>query len=1665
MANLRRTFTSGKMQLDADSRVLPPGEYREAYNILVTDSENSDSGTVQKSLSNKQLTNLNFGPNPITIFAYPHEFRDKIYVGVKSDTGCYIYEWDNNSQSATFVLQDTRSLANRVLNFNENFLCTGFDIVTSNEIDKEMILLTEDNMQPLCFNIERAKGYAINGFDKEDIYLIKKPPRFEPTIELTYTGGLENYIEEEFLTFSYRYKYLDGEYSALSGYTEYQFAPGAFKLDFLTLEQTGMTNQFNALRVGFNTGDKRVTDIQVVVKKSNSNALYIIETFNKEMEGWSDDQTQNFVFANNKRYTVLPERELYRSYDNVPIKAKSQTYIGNKVVYGNYVEGYNLLNALGQKVKPDYTLSIISNDLAGNAIPYTLNTPGNDEEGGHNIVLNLSGFGLNEGTSISLTLFMKSVHDEAGDPVVDGDFDAQFTFILNKDFANASELAQDADFILFVQTIMSNTFTAQYDIDPPADSIIDSETGFVIASYTTNTITITGPVIVYKIDNTPGDPMDDDFTYRTDNWNFYSQTIALFRNFAIASSLKTNRSYEVGIIYLDEFNRATTALTGKDNTIYIPQSLSTFQNKILVTLNNRPPTFADRYKFVVKQNTLSYQIIYGVLFYEDGPYFWVRLDGANKDKVKKDDILILKADLSGARTDLFRVPVIDVVDQEENFISGNVDPGNNEVIEERGLYMKIKQDNITADSSQALFFTYSNGGNSRQQIRFENIVSYLDTATSDYVDYPINPGSRITIYYFCDPAGTNAATPKVEFTNNYISNGQYDNLQDWFDAEVNGFGEFDDAMEVVFDRDVDDNGLNVNFRTKYSFIGNDLRAGLTVQLTGDVMIFETEPIQIDTEIFYETSQTFEIINDFHTGNTQNQTGLVPAIIELDFFNCYAMGNGAECYRVKDLITKNFLNIDLRPTSTSIEEYKQIRRFADLTYSEAYVESQSINGLNVFNLSTANYKELDKNGGSIQKLHSRDNDIVVLQEEEASIVLFDKTAIYSADGNAALTSIPGILGQQVPYQGNKGIGLNPESFAFDDEGRIFYASIRKGTNVRLSNDGVTSINYGTNDFWRDLFRNRPKSKKLGGYDPYHKHYVLSVSDEPVRLPVFQCGSVIIKNAITQPFSYQYILNNLGGDIVVGYTIVGNANISVTFNGNTTTVTNVTGSSNITIERDSLVENVVTVTVTPVSSSISYTLTNTCPLGTGLTIVSVVLNSDEDTGLTIVNRFKWAATSFYEYDDQFTAGPVTRFQTETGIEGQGKFPSNGDLTTIQSLKNSYNSGRFLLSECNRLGYLVSSTVYNTGTIDALTDAATFLTVSTVGEGSETEINSANFVFTRSNPNEILYLIYDYTQRQPLISDVTYAVELGGAVLIDVLSPSEASSGATVTIVTPPEHGTAVVDVDMNILYTQDGSENYEDSFTFQITDGGCSSIATAFLNVGVSCTEGITASGDLGIYEAIISVGTGIGWTGIKYNALSVPDSYSLYYDDVLVKTSKYVGDGLNPGPPVNYPSLLGPHTGLSKFIFDGADFVDSGATEDITVIQDDIADNVTYPINGNGNLLFFKPTALPTTVKVRVVAPVTSTSWGFDAICVVPADEIVDGTEMLVWGFFPEADKALKTRSIGVVKDALLDKFYVNLIGDDNFTEYSRTATNRFVNDGEFWYELSATGDILSSGAI
>ena len=53
MPEIKNNFLQGKMNKDLDDRLIPNGQYRDAQNVTISKSENSDVGTVQNVKGNE----------------------------------------------------------------------------------------------------------------------------------------------------------------------------------------------------------------------------------------------------------------------------------------------------------------------------------------------------------------------------------------------------------------------------------------------------------------------------------------------------------------------------------------------------------------------------------------------------------------------------------------------------------------------------------------------------------------------------------------------------------------------------------------------------------------------------------------------------------------------------------------------------------------------------------------------------------------------------------------------------------------------------------------------------------------------------------------------------------------------------------------------------------------------------------------------------------------------------------------------------------------------------------------------------------------------------------------------------------------------------------------------------------------------------------------------------------------------------------------------------------------------------------------------------------------------------------------------------------------------------------------------------------------------------
>ena len=170
------------------------------------------------------------------------------------------------------------------------------------------------------------------------------------------------------------------------------------------------------------------------------------------------------------------------------------------------------------------------------------------------------------------------------------------------------------------------------------------------------------------------------------------------------------------------------------------------------------------------------------------------------------------------------------------------------------------------------------------------------------------------------------------------------------------------------------------------------------------------------------------------------------------------------------------------------------RFNSLIYSGIFNSRTGVNDTNQFSIAESITKSTDPANRSIQKLYAEDTNLIIFQENKVSRALIDKDAIYSAEGSAAITSTPMVIGQIIAYAGEYGISKDPFSFAVYGY-RKYFTDRNRNSVLRLSKDGITEISsYGMNDYFRDELSNNMVTKVIGGWDIHNKNYVLHIALE-------------------------------------------------------------------------------------------------------------------------------------------------------------------------------------------------------------------------------------------------------------------------------------------------------------------------------------------------------------------------------------------------------------------------------------------------------------------------------------------------------------------------------------------------------------------------------------------
>ena len=1044
------------------------------------------------------------------------------------------------------------------------------------------------------FNSVTPTGAALSGYVDVEAEIISIKPNTTVNFSawvVNFEQATDTLFENKFPRFAYRYKYLDGEYSPFSPFTTVAFNPSVYSADTVKGYNSGMKNDLKEVvlsgfitkdyLVGPNVFSKQiphdVTGIDFLYKESNSPIVYIVDSITPEDDAWTTTPSESLpaLYGNGEYnitsdtiYKATSSNQLLRGFDSVPKKALAQEVVGNRIVYGNYMQNINvkeinlnfeysglnypaeLFDEIGVssiKTLRKYQLGVVYEDEYGRQTPVltnknaVINLPITESKKSNSLRAQINSNAPADASSFKY--FVKQTSSEYYNLFLDRWYNAKDGNIWLSFISADRNKVDEEDYLYLKKAHGSDNCVevpSKYKIlaisnEAPdyiktnrqglgslehntasSDLLFADSTALPIknrSSFKINTALVeaSGFSEIESASNLEmilSFPADNNFS---DRYEITSAVKNVLNPVEYVINVKGTFGSDVNFI---EALTSTTTTPVIRNGVILEISKGEVKNspefdgKFFVKINKDYNIDSYIYPFSNIGDNASIQHQEPLYYYEEtninqptlpGGNLWLPNQGmglmyrsntgsgytiqsasSDADDYFGDGTTQNTADANGPRWFIDRTLYEGENGQNSQPLGGS--SGRNDGIDGfkisisfSGIPLVPGTDYTTQDVNGFIVGEPSNSLTDQEKDMVDNLSvgkRFYFADDPDQTIYTITNVATKKLYNYLDwlPGGTlnNQAIPIIEKANN--------RRKTWIltlDKQI--ANQTFNPINNPINQASSTNTAAINF---VEYLNERDKSNL---LTKNPAVFETKPKRDEgLEVYHEASHSWDISNhgDKHL---------------LDWYNCYSFGNGVESNRIQDDF--NAVTIDNGPkVSAEFEgEYKQETVPNRLIFSGIYNSKNSVNRTNEFIAAEGITKDINPTYGSIQKLYTRNSDLVTFCEDKVLRILANKDALFNADGNVNLTASSNVLGQAIPFAGSFGISKNPESFAYEKY-RAYFTDKQRGAVLRLSMDGLTPISeYGMSNYFRDNLKNT--TKVLGSYDAYNKEYnVVLVSDD-------------------------------------------------------------------------------------------------------------------------------------------------------------------------------------------------------------------------------------------------------------------------------------------------------------------------------------------------------------------------------------------------------------------------------------------------------------------------------------------------------------------------------------------------------------------------------------------
>ena len=650
MPEFVHVFQSGKMNKDLDERLVPNGEYRDALNLDLANSENGNVGSLQNIKGTLELKGKLGQPdwsgsyidalsNPVCIGSIRNDVSECIYWFIASNNISTIAEYNQTTGDIAPVIVDTLN----ILKFSDDYLITGINII------EDFLFWTDDQTEPKKINIKKFKTGST------DFLTHTKIPQYIPD-QQTYSENLTgqpNFVEADVTVIKLSPLAAPTITASASKYGD--DVPGTGLLPLSTTMTTASTVNFtyvenNVLdsisRVPLDTYGEYLANIATDPSFYANSSIpnwngEITFTVNTVPTAWALDDIIELETDFTTEFYVNYEYKIsikLTAVNNTTITGQIQAISSDIQTFRDSNEDIIIYNwkailveesPMFEYVFPRFAFrwKFIDNEYSCFSPFSQVAFVGGEFE-------YLASDGYNEGMTNNIRLLEIGNLAWGSQEVVELD-------ILFKE--------SDSQAVYSVETLKRSDF-------PVLPSTFQVETELIGAIVEANQI-------LRPWDNVPRAAKSQElignrivYGNYLQNYNVDTTTLNLTNtptnHPAVADptkirfpfpSVKSIRTYQAGVSYIDAYGRETPIFTSKQGSTKIDISDSNKTNKLTVTPTNIPPSFATHYKFFVKEISNEYYNLALDRFYEaeDGNV-WLSFPSSERNKVDEETYLILK---------------------------------------------------------------------------------------------------------------------------------------------------------------------------------------------------------------------------------------------------------------------------------------------------------------------------------------------------------------------------------------------------------------------------------------------------------------------------------------------------------------------------------------------------------------------------------------------------------------------------------------------------------------------------------------------------------------------------------------------------------------------------------------------------------------------------------------------------------------------------------------------------------------------------------------------------------------------------------------------------------------------------------------------------------------